>query len=165
MNLQQLPTTQDMCHADEQLWCHATVSSDAYIDVPFFKHFTGKKEITLFSQFSIQDKMSTKIHCEFREKGDFLGEVNKFCVGLHACPLMSLSCILIGFTYSLYGPDTKIESNHIAPFKSTLLYSFTSLRCSTNCFQEIRLILCIISSLNEWDCSTLLWKATSIFSC
>jgi len=61
----------------------------------------------------------------------FSGEVNKLYVGLCADPLMSLSCIFLDFTYHVYGPDAKMEPNHFAPFKSTLLYSFTSLKCRT----------------------------------
>lgn len=150
-----------MCHADEQLWSHAIVSSDVDIDVPFFKHFTGKEEMTFV--FSIQYLRQNELWAG-RKRGLSRGEVNECCVGLCVDPLTSLLCvsILIAFTYSVYGPDTKMESNCIAPFKSTSLHSFTLLRCSTNCFQEIRLILCIKSSLNDWDYSTPLWKEPSL---
>lgn len=48
MDLQQLPTMQGMCHADEQLSSYAVMSSNAYVDMPYFLSTSQENKIDDF---------------------------------------------------------------------------------------------------------------------
>jgi len=103
---------QNMYHADEQLCSHATVSSRAYVDKPFYilhrRKFKKKEKITCVLNPVFETKCPLKSLMSWERKRDFL-EVNKFYVKLCADPLMLLLCILITFTYSAHGPDPRCK--------------------------------------------------------
>lgn len=80
MDLEQLPTMQGMCHADEHLRSYVIMSSNAYVDMTYFLSTSQENKIDIFLLKNVfETKLALQLY-KLGEKGNFLEVGSKLCV-------------------------------------------------------------------------------------